>query len=134
MTDTTGLKAKELTGLTIVVADDEKDYVTTLFRFLSEKGATVLPCCNGTEAFEKVTTQPVDLLLTDLRMPNGTGIELLRRIRRSKGTLPKHPAIIVNTGYLDGGESYLKSLGAEEIFLKPVSLVALVATMVKLVT
>ena len=73
-------------------------------------------------AFDRIQKGGIDLVISDIRMPNGTGIDLLRKLRRYKmeGHLP--PPVIIFTGLLDKGESYLKALGAREIFLKPTSL------------
>ena len=50
-----------------------------LERALSKAGYTVISCCNGADAFDRLKQEPFSLLLTDIVMPRMDGIELARR-------------------------------------------------------
>jgi len=101
----------------LIVDDDDQNRI--LIRSALEKFSEleIVEANSGNSAFEIMNTQEnFDLLITDLRMSDGTGIELLRRLKK-KGKPPKH--IIVVTGIIEGGEAYLKILGVNHSFEKP---------------
>ena len=80
---------------TILVVDDEKNIRSGLAEAISLEGYDVIEAENGKAAWEKMNSNNVDLLLTDLRMPEMTGEELIRKVRASYPKLP----IIVLTGH-----------------------------------
>lgn len=80
---------------TVLIADDEKNILSGLVMTFESEGYTVLSAENGKEAWEKVRKNDVDLVITDLRMPEMTGEELIEKIRSSYPKLP----IIVLTGH-----------------------------------
>ncbi|MBL8915535.1 MAG: response regulator, partial [Archangium sp.] len=65
----------------ILCVDDEQNVLDVLKRMFERLG-TVLTAGSGPEALEILKTQPVDLLITDQRMPDMTGIELVRAARK----------------------------------------------------
>lgn len=70
---------------TIVVADDEEDLRRTIIRKIDWESIgfqVVGEAENGVEALELVTKNEPDLLLTDIRMPFISGLELARQVRR----------------------------------------------------
>lgn len=75
---------------------------------------------NGQEAIEKLANEPVDILLSDIRMPVLDGIGMVKRIRSSDS--PKVPVLMLTT--FDDSELFLASLqaGANGFLLKDVSL------------
>ena len=69
---------------TIVVADDEEDLRRTIIRKIDWESIgfqVVGEAENGVEALELVTKNEPDLLLTDIRMPFISGLELARQVR-----------------------------------------------------
>ncbi len=119
-------------GITILAVDDDALYRETVVNYGKKLGYNFIDANCGNDAFKIIQSQPIHGLLTDLRMANGTGIELMKRIRNSKKELPIVPKIIVNTGLLEGGEKYLKSLGAIQIFIKPVDIKLVVGSLIEL--
>jgi signal transduction histidine kinase/ActR/RegA family two-component response regulator len=86
-----------LTGLNIMAVDDEsqaRDLISTLLR---KYGATVTPVSSSAEALEilsgKNRSVKIDLVVSDIGMPEENGYTLIRRIRRLPGPLGKIPAI-----------------------------------------
>lgn len=79
--------AKQSKGL-ILLVDDDVDLRGILHRFLERAGFSVVTAGNGREALEQMKTHRVDLLLTDLMMPEIPGIELIRTVRRDHPSLP----------------------------------------------
>ena len=81
----------------ILVVDDEPAQRTILQRSLRNAGFETDVAGSGAEALAVVESRPVDLVLTDMRMPGMTGRDLLRRLRELDPSLP----IIVMTAYAE---------------------------------
>jgi CheY-like chemotaxis protein len=69
-----------------VVADDDGQVRYFVRLVLAHAGYSVREAVNGKDALEKLATQPADLLVTDLMMPDVDGIELIRSVRSIAGT------------------------------------------------
>ena len=93
--DGTGLAGRE----TILLVEDEDVVRMLAARMLGELGYTVIEAANGFEALKVLSecTKPVDLILTDLVMPEMSGRELIERVR-SNGAAPK---VLYMSGYTD---------------------------------
>lgn len=104
---------------TILIADDEKNIVSGLKLAFEDDGYTVLGASNGIEAWDLITKNNVDLVITDLRMPGISGDELIRRITSSYPMLP----VIALTGH-GTIETAVESIrnGAIDFYTKPVDL------------
>jgi two-component system NtrC family response regulator len=73
---------------TILVVDDEKNYLLVLSALLEEEGYEVLTSASSLEALEILKASDVDLVLTDMKMPGMDGIELLEQIKTRDAELP----------------------------------------------
>lgn len=71
-----------MTKGTILIVDDEKDVCEMLERYLKSKGYETNSANDGREALEKVKTFKPQVVLLDIRMPNMSGIECLKNIKR----------------------------------------------------
>jgi nitrogen regulation protein NR(I) len=101
---------------TILIADDEANLRKVLSALLRQDGHTPLTAPDGVSALALLDQEEVDVVVTDLRMPGMTGLELLARSRERDPSLP----IIVITahGTVDTAVSALKS-GAFDYVTKP---------------
>ena len=72
----------------VLVVDDNPTMTTTMADILMLKGYQVYSAFSGTQALDILHDQPVDILLTDVRMPDMNGVELYRKARLS------HPDLI----------------------------------------
>jgi PAS domain S-box-containing protein len=70
-----------LSGLRILVVDDELDARDLLIAILADYGAEVTAVSSATEAFEIIPTLQPDVLVSDIGMPNEDGYALIRKIR-----------------------------------------------------
>ncbi len=68
-------------GKTILVADDEPDFVTFIATLLEDHGATVYTASDGIEALKLAREKKPDLMTLDITMPGKTGIEVFEDIR-----------------------------------------------------
>ena len=88
-------------------------------QLLEEEGYTVLPVGDGRTALRMVGEQPVDLVITDLFMPDVDGFEVIRTLARDH---PGLPVIAMSGEPVDLGASMLEvagQLGAVRVLLKP---------------
>lgn len=72
----------------ILLVDDDIDLRSIIHRFLERSGFSVVAAGNGREALVRLETQRVDLMLTDLMMPEISGIELIQTVRQTSSLLP----------------------------------------------
>ena len=100
----------------VLLVDDDNQVRVLLAELLSTMGYRVFQEKDGEKAMKLVEIGPIDLVMTDLKMPKMDGIELTRAIRGVKPDLP----IIVYSGYLfiDTASAALKA-GANEYVAKP---------------
>jgi len=70
---------------TVLVVDDDESNRDVLGRVLQSKGYTVVLAASGPEALELVDSQPIDLVLLDIMMPDVSGLDVLKALRA------KHP-------------------------------------------
>jgi CheY-like chemotaxis protein len=70
----------------ILVVDDEAKIACSLSKALEhlDRNYRVRTVCSGEEALAMLDDSPLDLLITDLRLPGINGLELIRRVRASK--------------------------------------------------
>jgi two-component system NtrC family response regulator len=80
---------------TVLVVDDEKNYLVVLSELLGEEGYEVICAQSGPAALSLLGESDVDLVITDMKMPKMSGIELLQEVKRRDPDLP----LIVMTAY-----------------------------------
>ena len=80
---------------TILVVDDDASNRSTLERILGREGFEVLHADSGRAGLESVRGTNIDLVLTDLKMPGMSGIDLLRAVR----TVDSDVEVVVMTAY-----------------------------------
>ncbi|MBW2441237.1 MAG: sigma-54-dependent Fis family transcriptional regulator [Deltaproteobacteria bacterium] len=101
---------------TILVVDDEKNYLLVLSEVLQDEGYEVLTAQGGHEALDIQKSSDLDLILTDMKMPGMDGIELLENI---KALDPDLPVIMMTAhGTVDKAVEAMQK-GAYSYILKP---------------
>ncbi len=100
----------------ILVVEDEPGLREAYVEALELQGYEVVCSCDGHEALDELERGPVDLVLSDLKMPRMGGEEMLRQM----ALRGRHPAVIFLTGYgtVESAVTCLK-LGASDYLLKP---------------
>lgn len=123
--------AGSMPAMTILVADDEPLAAQEIAAFLARDGHTVITAGSGKTARAAIEANHVDILITDLQMPDGDGLQL---IAETVAEYP-HVAIVVITGQPLRDRVALAELesGVDAILRKPVSLRELKATLRRLV-
>jgi two-component system chemotaxis response regulator CheY len=102
----------------ILIADDSPTIRKFVAFSLTLQGFDVIATCDGMEAVEKLPSNKIDLVITDLNMPNMDGFELIKSIR-GNSEYSDVPIIILSS--LSGSEEIEKgmSLGANSYLVKP---------------
>ena len=103
----------------ILVVDDEEAQRTVLSGFLRKRGFEVVAASSVEEALRTAAARTIDLVLTDLRMPGATGLDLLDGLRRIN---PEVPVIVMTAfGTVTSAVDAMKR-GAADYLTKPVDL------------
>jgi adenylate cyclase len=104
----------------ILVVDDTPHNVKLLADVLTARGYVVSTASSGKEALEKVVSEPPDLVLLDVVMPEMSGYEVCRAIRNGPDTT-RLPVVMVTA--LDPGEERVKGIeaGADDFLTKPIN-------------
>ena len=103
-------------GMRVMVVDDESTSRDLLSTVLGREGCQVSTAQDGEEAMGLLENESFDLVITDLKMPRISGLDLVRHVRENY----HNTEVIMITGYasIEGAISAVKS-GAEDYLPKP---------------
>jgi DNA-binding NtrC family response regulator len=110
-------KPSPLNGKNVLVVDDEPELRKAMIFDLKRRGCTIFEAGCGSDAIEIVKNNKIDIVVTDVRMPNGTGVELLKQIRAID---PNIPIVLLATGFADLTEPEAVNMGAYALIEKPI--------------
>jgi CheY-like chemotaxis protein len=107
-------------ALSVLVADDEEDIRSLVLHWLVAAGHTVTSVANGNEARKVILQHRFDVVVTDVLMPDGDGIQLINDL---KDTQP-HARIVAMSGggrYVEGDNclKIARGFGAHAAVMKP---------------
>ncbi len=101
----------------ILVVDDEKSNLSAMEKLLGFEGYQVVTAMTAGAALQVLKKQSVDLVLSDLRMPGASGLELLRSLRTQYSDLP----VVLLTAYGSVNDAVeAMKLGAIDFLSKPI--------------
>src|ERR1700739_634097 len=104
---------------TVLIADDSRFQGQQLASFLTPKGWEAVFAVDALQAWMAALRSGPQLILLDINMPGGTGIEVLKRLRMSTKT--QHiPVIVVSGDENPATEETARRLGAVDFLHKPV--------------
>jgi CheY-like chemotaxis protein len=110
---------------TILLVDDEIGLLRIFKRWFEREGSLVLTAENGVEALHIVKENAIDMIVSDVRMPQMDGIELAKRVKAMGKYFPK---IIFISGFADIDERECCDVGIEFKLSKPIRRESLMAT------
>lgn len=112
----------------ILIVDDEKNYLVVLQALLADNGYEMLTAQNGPQALALAAEEEPDLVITDMRMPQMSGLDLIQRLKARFSEMP----IIVMTAYgtVENAVEAMKS-GATDYISKPFENTELLLTVQK---
>ena len=105
----------------ILVADDSRFQVALLTRALQEKGFEVVTAQDALQAGMVALRAAPDAIVLDINMPGGSGIEVLKRLRRSTKTR-SIPVVVVSGSGDSDIRQVAQDLGVADFLAKPVDL------------
>jgi two-component system response regulator AtoC len=85
----------------ILITEDDEEMRSLLKDFLEEEGFETDSVSNGSDAFRKLLKEPFDLIITDIRMPGLTGLDILPGLKKLQ---PEAPIIVIT------------AFGSEEVY------------------
>jgi DNA-binding NtrC family response regulator len=101
---------------TVLIAEDEANMRRVLCALLERDGYRTIEASDGAAALESLAREPVDAILTDLRMPKLNGLELLEQVRRRH---PEIPVIMLTAHGTVGSAVEALKQGAFDYLTKP---------------
>ncbi len=106
--------------MTILIADDDRIHVQIVSSRLKNEGFQVLAAFDAMQAFTIAIRNLPAVILLDVNMPGGTGLEVLKRLKNSSKT-NQIPVIVVSGSMDASAANSVKELGADEFIRKPVN-------------
>jgi two-component system response regulator (stage 0 sporulation protein F) len=106
---------------TILIIEDHASVRMLLARVLEDAGYQVYEAANGRQGLEQFQAEPVDLVITDLEMPEMTGLDAILALTR----MFLDVKVIAISGGAGDGLQQARLLGARQTFAKPLDLDAL---------
>lgn len=102
----------------VLVADDDPDFAASAEQLLSDAGYRVLVANTGSEAIERATSEPVDVLVLDLRLPVLDGLDVYLELKRRGRELPTILVTAYRTEEADAID-VLRSMSVTGCLFKP---------------
>lgn len=108
----------------LIAEDEESNYL--LLKTILQKHCNLIRARTGKEALEKYQETKVDLIMLDIKMPEMTGIEALKEIRKLSGSIP----VIMQSAYVfDSDMEEARNAGATDFITKPINIKILKETL-----
>lgn len=111
--------ADKLEKFSVLIVDDEVDFVDTIIKRLRDRGVEVQGVESGQAALDLMNTRSFDICILDIKMPGMDGIETLQEMKKIRPSME----VIILTGH-GSEELALRSMemGASDHVMKPVTL------------
>lgn len=103
---------------TVLVVDDLKAQLSLISGYLEQEGFLVVTAENGNDALAKASAQTPDLVITDLVMPEMSGLEFCRKLKKDPATA-QIPVIACTTKDRDIDKQWAKKQGVVAYLVKP---------------
>lgn len=126
----TGMTLTDFQGCSVLVVDDEPMVREVVAAYLTRDGFSVTEAADGRSALEHVETQPTDLIVLDVMLPETDGLSVLAAVREQGDT----PVILLTARGEETDRVLGLELGADDYLVKPFSpreLAARVRTVLK---
>jgi two-component system response regulator (stage 0 sporulation protein F) len=106
---------------TVLIVDDEKSIRDLLSKILTREGYQTLTAGDGIEALQSIITKEIDLVVSDVIMPESDGIDLLIKARKAK---PGIPFILISGGIDTGCVPFVRiceAFSIAKVLTKPIN-------------
>jgi DNA-binding response OmpR family regulator len=108
----------------ILVVDDEEEFLNTYRRLFERLGFRVVAAASCAAARAALALEPFALMIADLRLPDGDGLDI---VRGARATARPTPTIVVSGFASNAARTAALEAGATEVFAKPFQAAALAA-------
>jgi PAS domain S-box-containing protein len=127
------IELPRLDGVAVLIVDDEPDGRALIARILEGRGAHATSASSAAEAIDRLKAEHVDILLSDIGMPDVDGYELIRRVRALDATRSSPLPAIAVTAYARAEDRQRSLLAGYQMHLaKPVEAREVVAAIASL--
>ena len=110
----------------LLIVDDEVEIANSLKEYLTDKGFNVFTCNAAEDAYNFYQKNQPDLILSDIKMPGGTGLDLFNKFAKESATLVPEVPFVLMTSYSDIiGVEKAFAMGVSELIAKPFDLESL---------
>jgi CheY-like chemotaxis protein len=109
-------------SVTVLVVDDETDFLATYDRLLRREGCRTIAAATREAALAALESEPIALIIADVRLPDGDGLDVVRAARTR---LRPPPAIVVTGFSSERSRREALAAGATAYLAKPFSTSAL---------
>lgn len=116
-------------NITVLVVDDEADILELIEDEFKYQGYDTLTAGCGNDAIAILKEKPVDVIVSDFKMPNGNGMTILTHVSQ----MPKKPFFFFVSGQADVSNDAAIKAGATKFFSKPFDLEELIKDIEKLI-
>lgn len=100
-----------------LIVDDEKELRDAISYDFTKKGFTVYTSSDGNEAIEVLKHQQIDVVISDIQMPDCDGICLLKKT----SILPTKPIFLLMSGFTNYNKDQVEKMGALTLISKPIN-------------
>ncbi len=115
-------------GNNVLYIEDNPDNMMLVRRILESRGYHLVEASNGLSGVATAESQPIDLILLDINLPDIDGYEVARRLRRSPKALLAHiPIIAITANALKGDAEKALAAGCDVYMSKPINIRELAA-------
>ena len=116
------LKSQQiLSGLHVLIVDDDKDTLDLLSAALTQRSASVTAVSSAAAAIDSIKTSRPDVLISDIAMPGEDGYELIQKVQALDG-VPQIPAIAITAYAKEEDKQRALSAGYQRYLSKPIEL------------
>ena len=113
------MEAVQVENLSVLIVDDEAEFMETLVKRLRKRKLDVSGVTSGEAALEQLKETPFDIVVLDVKMPGMNGLDTLREIKKSYPLVE----VIMLTGHADM-EAAIEGMdvGAFDYLMKPIEI------------
>ncbi|HKS09426.1 MAG TPA: response regulator [Pyrinomonadaceae bacterium] len=117
-------KPRSLKDLSVLIVEDSEDTLKLLSTMFSQEGARVVQASSATEALDAASSNPPDIVISDIGMPDVDGYEFLQQLKQIPG-MDGVPAIAISGYASDEDRRKAMSVGYLALMPKPINVDAL---------
>ena len=115
--------------LKVLHVDDDPLNLRVVQEILAAFGHAAVSVANGRDALTRLADEVFDVLLLDIHMPGMSGIEVLQRLRASKGAERSTPAIALTADIVSRRPQEYLALGFDDFVSKPILISSLMSAL-----